>query len=329
MEMKVLITGGIGCIGLALAKKLKKKRINFICYDLPEKIIQLQSMGIDPPPYIAGSILDRTLLENSMKKITHVIHLAAHLGVSRTEIQKKICLDVNIIGSKNVIETADAFGVSNFINASSSEVYGRPSKKKITEDDSTQGFSVYAISKLASEELLKAQVQISPNGLVGYNLRLFNTFGPFQVAQFAIPKFLSAVQNKNKIIINGNVKQIRSYCYVDDTVEAIFKCLIKKPKKNEIITLNIGNPNNQINLLNLAKKIIELSGENLKNIKVLGNFKNTDRIENREINYRVCSIEKAKKLINFKPKVSLESGIFKILNDFNIISSWPTDNYSL
>ena len=81
--------------------------------------------------------------------------------------------------------------------------------------------------KLASEELLKAQVQISPNGLVGYNLRLFNTFGPYQVAQFAIPKFLSAVKNKI-IIINGNGKQIRSYCYVDDTVEAIFKCLIKK-----------------------------------------------------------------------------------------------------
>ena len=78
--------------------------------------------------------------------------------------------------------------------------------------------------------------------------------------------------------------------------------------------------------MNLAKKIVELSGENLKNIKVLGNFKNTDRIENREINYRVCSIEKAKKLINFKPKVSLEKGIYNILNNFNIISSWPTDN---
>ena len=137
--------------------------------------------------------------------------------------------------------------------------YTEGQAKKITEKDSTQGFSVYAVSKLASEELLKAQVQISPNGLVGYNLRLFNTFGPYQVAQFAIPKFLSAVKNKNKIIINGNGKQIRSYCYVDDTVEAIFKCLIKKPKKNEIITLNIGNPNNQINLLNLAKKIVELS----------------------------------------------------------------------
>ena len=60
-----------------------------------------------------------------------MIHLAAHLGVSRTEIQKKICLDVNIIGSKMSIETADAFGVSNFVNASSSEVYGRPNKKKL------------------------------------------------------------------------------------------------------------------------------------------------------------------------------------------------------
>ena len=88
---------------------------------------------------------------------------------------------------------------------------------------------------------------------MGYNLRLFNTFGPYQVAQFAIPKFVSYFKNKNKIIINGNGKQIRSYCYVDDTVDAIFKCLLKQPKKNEIITLNIGNPNNQINLLNLAK----------------------------------------------------------------------------
>ena len=324
--MKVLITGGIGCIGLALAKKLKNNKIDFVCYDQPGKVFQLQSMGIAIPPTIVGSILDRALLETSMKDITHVVHLAAHLGVHRTEKERKKCLEVNILGSKNVIEVADAYGVKNFINASSSEVYGRPERKKITEKDNTQGFSVYAISKLASEELLKAQVLISPNKMVGYNLRLFNTFGPIQVAQFVIPRFLSAIQNKKNIMINGDGKQIRSYCYVDDTVEGIYRCIKKKPKISEqVITLNLGNPNNEINLINLAKLISKIYKEDIKNYKILGNFKGTDRLEKREIDYRVCSISKAKKLIGFSPKISLEKGLTKLIKSYQNISSWPSE----
>ena len=84
-----------------------------------------------------------------------VVHLAAHLGVERTENFPERCLDININGTKNVIDASISNKIKNFILASSSEVYGEP-LEKINEKSITQGKTVYSISKLAAEEYLKS-----------------------------------------------------------------------------------------------------------------------------------------------------------------------------
>ena len=78
-------------------------------------------------------------------------------------------------------------------------------------------------------------------------------------------------------------------------------------------------------MINLAKLISKIYKEDIKNYKILGNFKGTDRLEKREIDYRVCSISKAKKLIGFSPKISLEKGLTKLIKSYQNISSWPSE----
>ena len=95
MKPKVLVTGGAGCIGIEVSKQLRDSGYVPIIYDLPEKILQVsnQKNFFD---YVGGSILDKGLLFHSMKSVKYAIHLAALLGVERTENEPRRCLEINI-----------------------------------------------------------------------------------------------------------------------------------------------------------------------------------------------------------------------------------------
>ena len=321
MKPKVLVTGGAGCIGIEVSKQLRDSGYVPIIYDLPEKILQVsnQKNFFD---YVSGSILDKGLLFHSMKSVKYVIHLAALLGVERTENEPRRCLEINIEGTKNVIEACTANEVKNLIFASSSEVYGEPVEEKVNENSITQGKTVYAISKLAGEEYIKAICKENKK-FKSIILRYFNTFGPFQTAQFAIPNFIKAVLNHNQPIVNGLGNQLRSYCYVSDTAKATISALNYKFDKNNFEIFNIGNPNNCISVLELAKKIIDISGNRKLTPKMDEKFLNTDRIKKREIFKRICNISKAKALLNFQPSTTLHEGLSNTISANKIWSEWP------
>tara|TARA_A100001011_G_C14203103_1_gene796566 strand:+ start:104 stop:1090 length:987 start_codon:yes stop_codon:yes gene_type:complete len=324
MKKKVLVTGGAGCIGFEVSKQLRKYGFEPIIYDLAEKIMQISKYN-EINKYICGSILDKAMLNLSMKSVDYVIHLAALLGVERTETEPLRCLEINIEGTKNVIEACLTNNINKFIFASSSEVYGEPVEKKVSEVSMTQGKTVYAISKLAGEEYLKAVCK-DHKIFKGIILRYFNTFGPFQTAQFAIPNFISSVKKKKEPLVNGTGKQVRSYCFVSDTARATVLALKYNVKnKDNFEVFNIGNPNNNISVLNLAKKIIKLSKE--KNLKpeIDKDFQITDRKKNREIFSRICDISKAKKILGFNPKVKLNEGLSKTIDSNQIWPNWPNE----
>ena len=324
MKKKVLVTGGAGCIGFEVSRQLRKYGFEPIIYDLAEKIMQISKYD-EINKYICGSILDKAMLNHSMKSVDYVIHLAALLGVERTETEPLRCLEINIEGTKNVIEACLTNNINKFIFASSSEVYGEPIEKKVTEVSMTQGKTVYAISKLAGEEYLKAVCK-HHKIFKGIILRYFNTFGPFQTAQFAIPNFIRSVKKKKEPLVNGTGKQVRSYCFVSDTAKATVLALKYNIKnKDNFEIFNIGNPNNNISVLNLAKKIIKLSKE--KNLKpeIDKDFQITDRKKNREIFSRICDISKAKKILGFNPKVKLDEGLSKTIDSNQIWPNWPNE----
>ena len=148
--------------------------------------------------------------------------------------------------------------VKKLVFASSSEVYGEPLTNPIKEDAVTQGRTLYAVSKLAGEELIKAY-KYEFKGFDYTILRYFNTYGPYQVAQFVIPRFIHRTLNDKSPVINGIGNQKRSYSFSSDTARATIDSLFSN-KTNDVI-MNIGNSNEPVTLLELANKIIQASGK--------------------------------------------------------------------
>src|SRR3989344_5436668 len=294
---KIFITGGAGFIGHALAKYLTSQRLEVKTFDLfpPQEIIG---------EHVIGTIMFTDELYQAMQGCDCVVHLAAMLGVKRTEQQRLGCLNVNIQGTINVLDAAIKAGIKKVIFASSSEVYGEPNKTPISEEDKTFPKSVYAVTKLVGEEYVKAYHQ--RYGLDYSIIRFFNVYGPGQVEEFVMPKLIRAALDNKPLPINGDGKPIRSFCYVEDAVRGVYLVLENEKANSQIF--NIGNDRAAISMLNLAKRIISLSGKNDLEIKFLG-FRESlgldgdqaDRVAVREIVHRTADISKARQVLSYEP----------------------------
>ncbi len=319
---KVLVTGGAGCIGMAVCNELLKRGVKVVLFDLYEQINAVKEHLQDGIEVFYGSILDESSLREAIRGCDAIIHLAAYLGVRRTELNGLRCLDININGTKKVLDAAIHAKIKKVIFASSSEVYGEPLKNPISENDITQGKTVYAISKLAGEELVKAYHDEFKS--LNYTiLRYFNTYGPYQIAQFVIPKFIFNTINDKSPIIYGNGKQERSYNFSEDTARGTVDSLYSMNANN--LTMNIGNSDSLISLKELGKLIIKIcKKQDHLDIKVKNTFENTDRSETREIYQRFCSTKLASETIGYSPKISLEEGIKKIIEIGVLQPKWAT-----
>ena len=312
-KYKCFVSGGAGLIGLEICNKLIERGHKVYLYDLGEQIARNRAYINKKVKIFYGSILDLHSLKKAVKNCDFVFHHAAMLGVKYTEDNKLDCLEINSTGTKNVLEACLGNKVKKIIFASSSEVYGEPKKNPITEKFQTQGKTIYGISKLMGEEYCKSYHQ--KHNLNFTILRYFNTYGTYQQKKFVIQNFVYDSINHNKITINGNGNQKRSYMYVSDAAEATISAAFSNKTNNKIF--NIGNGKNPITLKELSKVVKRVLKN--KNIKIIfkKNFNKTDRTVEREIFYRYCDSSKFQKLIKWKPKVTLELGIKKILNHFH------------
>lgn len=331
--MNVLVTGGAGCIGLEVCRELRERGHTVHLLDLPEQIQRVRHAIPDGVRVFYGSILDRSTIREAIEECEAIAHLAAYLGVARTEANRLRTLEINIEGTRNILDVALQHGVSRVVFASSSEVYGEPVENPVHERSMTQGKTVYAVSKLAGEELCRAYTQRYPR-LEHVILRLFNTYGPYQVARFVVPRFIWNVLHDQPPIVYGNGDQIRSYCYASDTAWAIAEALVRSEAANDV--LNIGNSAQPLSLLELAEQTIRIAGKSGHvRPEVRGGFDRTDRTREREIYHRFCDASKARRLLGFEPKVSLHEGIRRIIELRAIFPSWedagdaaPPDEFS-
>lgn len=326
---KVLVTGGAGCIGIQVCHELADRRVACVLFDLPEQIGRTVAKTSLVGNSYYGSILDRSSLRDAMSGCDAIIHLGAYLGVRRTELNPLRCIEINIEGTKNVLECAIQNRIRKLVFASSSEVYGEPLDNPVNEKTITQGKTVYAVTKLAGEEMCKAFAQRYPE--FSYTiLRFFNTYGPNQIAQFVVPKFIKNVLADKSPIIYGDGSQIRSYCYASDTARATVDALVSKKASSEI--LNVGNSTEPVTLSELANLIIEVAGKQsfLKPV-YKPNFRDTDRTKDREVFTRHCDIAKIRSVLGFKPEVKLRDGIARVIEHGHIFSTWESTDiqYSL
>lgn len=319
MKKKIVVTGGAGLIGLEICKQLNEMGYNVYLFDLGEQIERVRFAIPKSVRICYGSVLDLSSLRYALKDCEIVIHLAALLGVRRSELFRLHCIEINIDGTKNVLECSVQAGVRKIVFASSSEVYGEPFENPITEKTITQGKTLYAITKLAGEELCKAYENMYA---IEYAiLRYFNCYGPYQTAQFVISKFIRNVMNARSPQIYGDGKQIRSYTYVSDTALATILAALSDKTNSKIF--NVGNGDQPISLIDLAKVVIKLSNKSGHIIpEILNNFKGSDRDEKREIYVRFCDSTKIRKFINWEPQVTLEEGLRKVFETGIIFDGW-------
>lgn len=323
---KILVTGGSGFIGRELVRKLLATGYEVVAFDLAEQLIRHEEFfqaqkGKGKLKLFAGSILDRTSLRMSMEGVDTVVHLAAMLGVKKTEDNRLGCIEVNINGTENVLNACVMNGVKKVVFASSSEVYGEPRVNPVNEELETQGKTVYAITKMAGEELIKGYHQIYPE--LNYSIaRFFNTYGEGQVAQFVLSRFVKNVMEGKNPVVYGDGKQLRSYGHVDDVTDGVIKMMESVQANGKLY--NLGNSSQVISLKDLAQRAIDLLApqKGLK-VEVVGSFEGTDRQPEREIHVRYCDTAKAERDLGYKPKITIDEGIRRIAAFGSIHSDWP------
>ena len=302
--MNYLITGGSGLIGKELIKKLLNNGDKVISIDhkpdfFNSKRYKFYKINIEKDNFYLNKCIKKNNIET-------VIHLAAFLGVKKTEENPEKVVRVNFLGTKNVLESCKNSKVKNFIFSSSSEVYG-DQKKKLNEKMQLIPKSFYGFSKFQAELLVK-NFCIKNN--INYKIvRFFNIYGPGQKKLFVIPKFLNLAKNNNNLKIYGSGNQIRAFCHVEDAVNGVLK-VVELSKKNQ--TFNIGNNNEPIKIIDLAKKIIKITKSKSKIVKIP--FSLSDRHNNREIFKRIPNIKKIRLKVGYKPLINLNEGINSLIN---------------
>ena len=300
---RICITGGAGFIGSHLTERLIDANEVVVYDNLHRNAIQFAHLdGHKNLTFIKGDVMDAEATRRAVAGCQIVIHCAAIAGVYSVDRNAVTTMEVNMLGTNQVVRAALATKVERFVEFSTSEVYG-PFIHKGKEDDLTtigpigENRWVYAASKLASEHLSYAHYK--EDGLPLAIVRPFNVYGPRQVGDGAVRGMaLQALQDAPITLYNDGT-QIRSWCYVDDFVDGVLRCAEKPEAVGQ--AFNLGNPQGTITNLELANMIIRLA--NSKSDIVFKPHPGP------EVDLRVPSIEKAATLLGFKPKVSLEAGV--------------------
>ena len=307
---RVLVTGGAGFIGSEVVSQLLTNGYFVTILDnfssgkkqyLPKSNKKLK--------IIKGDIRDKKSVKKAVTDQEVVIHLAALPFIPDSFYYPGDFFDVNTNGSINMLwNSIKSRSVETFVHISTSEVYGSAQTVSMNENHPTTPHSTYAVSKLAGDRA--AFTLHKENGFPVVIIRPFNSYGPRFTEPYIIPEIMSQILNNSKEIILGNVNTARDFTYVQDTASAIIKSMIEKKANGEIINVGSGT---EISILNLAKKILKIAKKKTK-IKY-----DKSRERPYDVNRLNCNNKKAKKILKWSPKISMDEGLSQTF-------SWATKN---
>jgi len=315
--LKYLISGGAGFIGSHLAKKLITRGDLVVVLDnLSTGSISNVSGIKNHIEFEQGNILDKALINRLVAESDYVVHLAAALGVLNIVNKPLESLRTNLQGSEVVLEACDKYRKPVLI-ASTSEIYGKNNKVPLNEvDDRIIGHPLksrwsYSEAKAVDESL--AYFYYLENKLPIRIVRFFNTVGPRQVGHYGmvVPRFVSAALRNNPLSVYGSGDQIRCFCHVDDAVRALLLVMDSSKAVGEVF--NVGN-NQQITIMELAKKVIELTGSSSTIEKIAYEKAYPEGFE--DMQRRVPDISKIKQVLGWTPEINLDQ-IIKDIAAFN------------
>ncbi|MGB0645756.1 MAG: NAD-dependent epimerase/dehydratase family protein [Bradymonadia bacterium] len=304
----ILITGGAGFIGSAVAKRLCEHN-RIVLFDNLHRDALASSELLDHPniSLIRGDVLDETAVKAAVQPCDMVIHMASIAGVDTVMKNPTLTMRVSLQGTFNVLLAAHETGrCERFIDFSTSEVFGKYAYR-VAEGDATSLGAVgearwtYAVSKLATEHL--ALSYFKQYNFPAVSIRPFNIYGPGQVGEGAVHHFIARAIRNEPLTVHGDGAQIRSWCFVDDIVDGVVSTLTEEGALGQ--AFNIGNPRSTLTIYHLAKLIVDLAGSSSE-VRL-------EPIDRVDVQLRVPNIDKAIERLNFQPKVNLEEGLSRTI----------------
>ena len=311
---KVLVTGAGGFIGSHLVETLISKNCHvtaFVHYNSFNRwgwIDTFPREKRDSIQIFTGDIRDPNGVRDAMKGADVVFHLAALIGIPYSYHSPDTYVDTNIKGTLNILQAARDFGVQKIIHTSTSEVYGTAQFVPITENHPINPQSPYAATK-SGADFLAISFHRSFETPVSV-VRPFNTYGPRQSARAVIPTIITQILKGEKIIKLGDLAPTRDLNFVDDTVHGFIKAAEADASIGTVIHLGTGV---EISVGDLAKKIAGLIGKEIS----IESAKERIRPEKSEIERLLADNSKARQVLSWNPKWSLEKGLTETIEWFS------------
>lgn len=314
--MKILVTGGAGFIGSAVARRLASDGHTVVAidnfndyYDVTLKRARVEAL-LAGVKMIEGDITDESFLHTVFTEhdFDAVAHLAAQAGVRHSVEHPEAYVQANIVGTQKLLETMKAFKVTRMTYASTSSAYGNSQEVPFKEDSQAdKPVSIYAATKRSGE--LIAHVYHSMFGFDITCLRFFTVYGPWGRPDMALFKFTRHMLNGDPIDVYNDGDLRRDFTYIDDIVEGFVQAL-EKPLGYEVINLGGGSPIALGYFIEVLEKDLGLTAE-----------KNMLPMQEGDVFETYADTTKAKELLGFRAKTSIEEGVKQFV-------SWYRDFYN-
>ena len=313
---RYLVTGGAGFIGSHIVQALIKKGVQAVVLDNFSTgrrdnlvaVMRSRPPGAPEPEVIEGDIRDLAAVQRAVRGVSRVFHQAALPSVQRSIEDPLAAHEVNAGGTLNLLIAARDAGVSRFVYASSSSVYGDTPQLPKIETMATAPLSPYAVSKLAGEHY--CGIFRALYGLETIALRYFNVFGPRQDpgSQYAavVPNFIRAVVGRTPPTIFGDGLQSRDFTYVDNAVQAnLLACEAPRSATGRTYNVACGS---SATLLDLIAALERVLGAPIRPIHAPP--------RRGDVRHSLAGIEEARRHLGYAPAVSLEEGLRRTVSWF-------------
>ncbi len=301
----VLVTGAAGFIGSHLVEKLAGLGANvtaFVRYNSRGDIGLLKFLPEDllkEVKIVRGDLKDPVAVARAVKKQEVVFHLAALIGIPYSYVHPIDYVQTNVMGTSYVLSACMEENIEKVVHTSTSEVYGSARYVPIDEEHPLQGQSPYSASKIGADQMALSFYRAF--NLPVTVLRPFNTYGPRQSTRAVIPTIITQVLKTGSVRL-GSLSPTRDLTFVSDTVNGFLKIAEVPETSGEVI--NVG-ASRTISIGDLAGMIFEILG-----VKADITAEDTRvRPEKSEVERLMANNEKAKKIMNWSPEVSLAEGL--------------------
>jgi UDP-glucose 4-epimerase len=295
---RVLVTGGAGFVGGAVARRLAASGAEVTVFD------DLSTGRADTVPegvtLVQGSVRDAATVHDLVARHALVFHLAAR-GIVASTRDPREDFETNVAGTLNLLLAARECGVERIVYASSSSIYGNPRTIPINEDDALVPLSPYAVSKLSGEHYCLAFYE--SYGIPAAVVRYSNLYGPGQRPDNpyagVITKFLSSAIAGQPLAVHGDGQQTRDFTFIEDAVDATLLVGTHPRAEGEVFNVGTGI---ETSVLELARAIADELG-------VDAEIEHVDRRDIDNIRRRVVNIEKIRRMLRWSPQVTLDRGL--------------------